>query len=236
MSLPLMERVTKHFSAGRREYAALRAVSFDIAAGEFVAVWGLRRSGRTTLLRVAAGIEQPDEGVVLFDGRSVAEHRGARLGSEIAYFSTHFPAAHGGTVSDHVAVPLIARCGHRQRARARAEAMLRRVEALECARREPRELDPSELVRVGLARALMTEPRLLLLDEPINGVDLMQREPILALIRSLGDEGVAVLMTVGDVVTEADRVLTISDGELRGDVVPADAPVVPLRAPRAESA
>lgn len=235
MSLLVMHDVTKRYATGRREYVALRSVSLDIDAGELVAVWGLRRSGRTTLLRVAAGIEAADEGVVSFEGRNLARERAAMLGSRIGYANAHFMSAQGGTVVDHVAVGLLASGIPIERARARAYKALERVDASSCAELNPRLLDPAETARVAVARALVTNPRLLLVDDPINGVDLLQRDSILELIRSVADEGVAVLMTVGDVVTMADRMLSIDEGELRGDVAPEQARVVPLRPARVES-
>jgi ABC-type multidrug transport system ATPase subunit len=230
MSLLTLENVTKRFSTGRREHVALRDVSLDIEPGELVGVWGLRRSGRTTLLRVAAGIEAPDEGVVAFAGQDLARDRSGVLGNEIGYTNVQFMPSHGGTVVDHVAVGLLASGIPLDRARGHAYQALARVGAGDCADLDPRLLDPAETARVGLARAIVTKPRLLLVDDPTNGVDLLQRDPILALIRSFADDGVAVVLTVGDIVTIADRMLSIDEGELRGDVAPEPALVVPLRA------
>lgn len=236
MSLLVLQSVTKRYPAGRRERTALKNVSLDLEAGEFVVVWGLRRSGRTTLLRVASGMEPPDSGTVVFNGEDVARTRRPLLGSDIGYYSINFIAAQGGTVVDHVAVGLLARGIPQAQARVRADAALTRVGAAGCADADPSSLDPNELARVGIARALVGRPRLLLLDDPANGVDLLHRDPLLNLIRSLADEGTAVLMTVGEAVTSADRVLSIDAGELRGEVVPDQAPVLPLRRSRVEPA
>src|SRR6476659_3966736 len=72
MSLLTLEQVSKRFHQGRREVTALDDVSLTVAAGELVAVWGVPRSGRTTLLRIAAGLEQPDRGVVRFRGTALS--------------------------------------------------------------------------------------------------------------------------------------------------------------------
>jgi ABC-type multidrug transport system ATPase subunit len=234
MSLLVLQSVTKRYSNGRREYVALRDVSLDVGPGELVAVWGLRRSGRTTLLRVAAGMESPDEGTARFEGSDLTRDRDSLLGSRIGYCNVSFMAAQGGAVVDHVAVGLLAHRVPRARARARAYAALERVGASASADLDPRLLDPAELTRVGMARALVTEPRLLLLDDPTNGVDLLSRDPLLGLVRSIADDGIAVLMTVSDVITIADRLLSLDDGELRGDVAPEPAQVVRLRPARAE--
>lgn len=233
MSLLVLQSVTKRYSTGRREEVALSDVSLDVDAGELVAVWGMRRSGRTTLLRVAAGMEPPDEGVVCFAGRQLGRDRSGRLGSEIGYYNVNFVAAQGGAVVDHVAVGLLAHGIPRDRALAQADRALERVGASACADMDPRSLDPTEAARVGIARALVGSPRLLLLDDPANGVDVLHRDALLALVRSIADDGVAVLMTVGELPTVADRVLSMDAGRIRGDVAPQHAPVVPLR-PRAD--
>jgi ABC-type multidrug transport system ATPase subunit len=229
MSLLELAHATKRFTSGQRETIALDDVSLELDAGECVAVYGLRRSGRTTLLRVAAGILPLDEGALRFDGEDVTSRPPDALGVEIAYCNPTFDPAHGGSVAEHVAVALLARGIGRTRARAQAQEALARVGASACANLEPRELHADELVRAGIARALVAEPRLLLLDEPTNGVDVLERDGILELLRSLVDAGIAALMTVGEPVVGADRVLALDGGRLRGQAAPEQAPVVPLR-------
>jgi putative ABC transport system ATP-binding protein len=233
MSLLRMQRVTKRSASGRLERVVLNEISLDVAAGELVCVWGMRRSGRTTLLRVAAGMEAPDEGVVAFDGRDLTHDRDL-LGTAIGYCNPAFKATGGGTVLDQVGVGLLAHRVPRARALARAQETLERVGAERCAHLDPRELQAGELTRVGIARALVSGPGLLLLDEPTNGVDLVERDPILRLVRSLADDGIAVVMTVGDTVPGVDRLLTLQDGELHGSSTPEQGQVVPLRRAQAE--
>jgi len=229
MSLLQLERATKRFTSGQRETLALRDVSLAVGAGECVAVHGPRRSGRTTLLRVAAGILPPDAGVVRFDGRDLADCSPGPLGVEIGVCSPLFDPAHGGSVADHVAVALLARGVGRTRAGQRAEEALARAGARACAALDPRELHLDERTRAGIARALVTGPRLLLLDEPTNGVDVLERDGILQLLRSLADDGMAVLMTVGEPVAGADRTLLLDGGRLCADAEPEPAGVVALR-------
>jgi ABC-type multidrug transport system ATPase subunit len=234
VSLLELTHATKRFTSGQRETLALRDVSLELDAGECVAVYGLRRSGRTTLLRVAAGMLPLDDGEARFDGRDLARGAGRALGVEIGYCTPVFDHAHGGSVAEHVAVALLARGAGRMRARAGADAALARVGATACANLDPRELDVDELMRAGIARALVTDPRLLLLDEPTNGIDALERDGVLDLLRSLADGGAAVLMTVGETVAGADRVLVLDGGRLRGATVPEQALVVPLHPRRAE--
>jgi ABC-type methionine transport system ATPase subunit len=237
MSLLVLERVTKTYVRGRRELVALRDVSLEVGAGEIVGVWGRRFSGRTTLLRIAAGLEAPDEGRVLLGGTNVAEHPEGDLRRRIAYCHTGFAPAHAELVVEHVAVPLLAVGTRIDRACTRAQAMLDRVGAGACAEMRPHELAQGELVRVVLARALLQQPQLLLIDEPSSGVDLLERDDVLTTLRVIAkDEGVAVLLTASETtgLTGADRSLALSAGELLGDAVPHRADVVQLRRPRAE--
>jgi ABC-type sugar transport system ATPase subunit len=235
MSLLSIEDATKRYRRGRLERVAIRNVSLDIEPGELVAVWGARRSGRSTLLRVAAGIESPEEGTVKFEGRDLARCRNSVLGRRIGYCQTSFPSADAGLVVEHIAAGLLARRTSPTQARRRAHEMLVRVGAERCGQLECHELDGAEVAAVAIATALVTAPALLVIDEPTTGVDLLERDPLLALLRSIANEGTAVLMSTGEAqgLSGVDRALSIDNGELRGDARPAPAHVVPLR--RAES-
>jgi len=235
MSLLSVEHATKRYRRGRLERVAIKDVSLEIEPGELVAVWGARRSGRSTLLRVAAGIESPEEGVVRFEGRELARFRNSILGHRLGYCQMGFNAADGGLVVEHIAAGLLAQRASPRDARRRAQEMLLRVGASQCERMSCHELDGAEAVRVSIAGALVTAPALLVIDEPTNGVEPLDRDPILALLRSLANEGVAVLMSTGDAqgLSGADRALSLDNGELRGEARPSGAQVLPLR--RAES-
>jgi ABC-type lipoprotein export system ATPase subunit len=232
VSLLSIERVSRHYRHGRGERVVLRDVSLAVAAGELVAVLGARRSGRTTLLRIAAGLERPDEGRVCFDGDDLATTRGTVLGRKIGFVQTHFDPALGGSVIEHVNAGALAQRRDSATATRAGREMLARVGGDGLGNLPARELDGVESVRVGIARALIGSPRLLVVDEPTNGVQPLERDPIMALLRSIANEGIAVLMTTGDATAlSVDRVLTIGEGELRGSATPFEGTVVPLRRP-----
>lgn len=234
MSLLTLERVSKRYRRGRRDVTALDDVSLAIAPGELVAIWGVPRSGRTTLLRVAAGLEQPDGGSVRFRGDAVGGAHEDGLPAGIGYVQVGSASAGGESILDHVAMPLLARGTAPEIARARALVQLERVGAAACAQLRPRELEPTERVRVAIAQALVTGPELLLVDDPTRHVDLLEREAVLLLVRSIADGDVAVLMTTGEAmgVSGVDRALTISGGVLRTEASAELANVVPLRGVR----
>jgi ABC-type sugar transport system ATPase subunit len=234
VSLLSIEHATKRYRRGRVERVAIRDVSLQAERGELVAVWGARRSGRSTLLRVAAGIESPEEGTVWFEGRDLARCRDSVLGRRIGYCQTSFCSTEG-LVVEHIAAGLLAQRVSATHARRRAQEVLVRVGAEHCGRLQCHELDGAEAAAVAIASALITAPALLVIDEPTCGVDLLERDPLLALLRSIADEGTAVLMSAGDAqgLSGVDRALSIDNGELRGDAQPPQAHVVPLR--RAEA-
>lgn len=224
-----MEHVTKRYQRGRLERVAVRDVSLDIEPGELVVVWGARFSGRSTLLRIVAGVESPEEGSVLFEGHDLAQCRNSVLGRRIGYCQTNFSSSQRGLVIEHVAAGLLAQRVSPKQARRRGQELLLRVGAEHCGPLRCHELDGAELVRTAIASALATNPALLVIDEPTNGVDVLQHDSLFRLLRSIANEGTAVLMSTGDsaALSGVDRVFTLDAGELHVQSTPAD--VVPLR-------
>lgn len=160
-----------HLAVRYREHAALQDVSFRVAPGSFVAIVGPNGSGKTTLLKTLLGLEMPDTGTVRVLGQSPGEVEAGTVGyvPQIKTFDRSFPA---------VAVELVLSALHQRwpfrvedEERARAVQVLDRVGARHLADRALGELSGGELQRVYLARSIIREPRLLLLDEPATGVD-----------------------------------------------------------------
>ena len=222
MTLLALERVCKRHQDGRSERVVLDDVSMSMQAGELVAVLGERRSGRSTLLRIAAEIEPPDSGVVRFAGRDLGPRKGSALGEGIGYCSREPADREAGVVLEELMLAPRIRGVRRSDAQARARAALQRVGAAGCAGHFHNDLDGAESVRVSLAQALVLGPALLVIDEPVSAVDPPEHEGILGLLRSLADDGIAVLMSVSESTefSNADRKLLIRDGVLAGSVDP----------------
>jgi predicted ABC-type transport system involved in lysophospholipase L1 biosynthesis ATPase subunit len=198
-------------------------------------VLGARRSGRSTLLRIAAGLERPDDGRVTFAGADLSGDRGA-VGRRLCYCLSSFSSMEGDRVLDHVAAPLLARGASFATARQLAMGALERVDAEHLASLTPDELDGAERVWVAIARALAPNPQMIVIDDPTAHSGPLQRDPLLRLLRTLpAGDGPSVLMCTDDAmsVTGADRVITLEDGEVRSTVEPQPAEVVPLNARRA---
>jgi putative ABC transport system ATP-binding protein len=234
MALLELAGVGKRYGRGQLERVALRGICFELSEGELLAIWGRRNSGRSTLLRVAAGLEPPEEGAVLLDGGNVHARGGEELRGQIRYCRKTYRASEGQLVIDRLITTQLTRGIPAASARSRAHEALARSGASHCATLKPSQLDIAETVLVGIARSLVHQPRLLVIDEPTLGVELSARDRILSLLRSLADEGISVLMSVGEstCLAGADRALSLAGGELHGELAPpAPAPVIQLHDP-----
>jgi ABC-type methionine transport system ATPase subunit len=215
--------------------AALADVSLDVSPGEIVVIAGGRRSGKTTLLRVSAGIELPQAGVVRVRGRRITGVSGgarARRTRVIGYMPKEMKLVAGKRVVDHIALPLLAERVALQTAIARAHETLDRVGAMDLAAAVPHELTAGQQALVALARALVRRPALLLADEPGAKAEPDDRDRILRLLQSLASESadLGLVVSTRDEVGAigATRVLSMSDGRLtsargHGRVIPLPA-------------
>jgi ABC-type sugar transport system ATPase subunit len=228
MTLLGLEHVGKRYKRGAR--VAIEDVSMEIHSGEMIVVWGERQSGRSTLLRIAAGIETPDTGVVRFEGGDLATRDRRKLGQGVSYCRREFRPPRGPTVLDQLIAGQLGRRVPQHVALTHAWRALERVEAGSCAELAATELNADETVRVAIARALTCNPRLLVVDEPTLGVEPLDRDGILRLLRSLANDGIAILSSTGEGTgfLGADRVLTLDKGKLEGELTPGLAPVTDI--------
>ncbi|MHB8491198.1 MAG: ATP-binding cassette domain-containing protein [Solirubrobacteraceae bacterium] len=212
----------------------LRDLSLAVDPGEFVAIWGARRSGRSTLLRLAAGLEAPDAGHVRLRGTALQAGQDTRGGS-VAFVRQSFKTAEGALVGEQLIRAQLVRGLEPAAAQARVHRSLERAGAGRCAALTHSALGQPERLRVAIARALCAAPTLLVIDEPFLGVSLTERDGILELFRSLADEGTAVLLSASE-TTElqgSDRALWLRDGSLAGELTPRRAEVLELHPPQA---
>lgn len=190
MSLFALRDVTRRTRDGAREIAVLDGVSLEIDIGETIGVLGARRRGKTTLLRVAAGLEVPEEGEVCWDSHDLArmsEDERARFRRQrgIALASCDWRPVGSTAVLEHIATPLYSDGLRMGRAEVLAHNALERVNATSLAYQKTGRLGVRERVRVELACALAREPRLLLVDEPAVLARPSDAQELYALLHSL---------------------------------------------------
>ena len=217
-----LREVTKRYRSGDEVITAAEHVSLTVADGELVALYGPSGSGKTTLLLLAAGVLAPDSGAVLFDGENLAgfseaervRHRRRTVGIVSQSIQLH----PGLTALDNATVKLIADGMSPPAARELALPMLELVEMGERVHHRPRALSTGEKQRVGIARALVNGPQLVLADEPTGNLDSRRSHGVLSLLaEACKTRSVGVLLVTHDpqAVHYADRVLTLEDGRLR---------------------
>jgi ABC-type cobalamin/Fe3+-siderophores transport system ATPase subunit len=212
--------VSLSFPRGRRHVVRVLAdISFDLYAGESVTVLARRSQGKTSLLRVAAGMERPDRGSVMFAGENVwrlsDRHRSRLLSGEIGLVERAAPNLDVPVLTG-VALPLLDRHGRRG-AYACAKRALAHVGASECARQHWGELADSERALVALAHGIAREPRLLLVDDLAATLGIEEQADIAELLGALATERrIAVLTCAGDSgpTPNSDRVASLGGGEL----------------------
>ncbi len=213
----VVDRASKSFG----QISALRGVSLKVDPGEAVAITGRSGSGKSTLLSLIGGLEQPDEGRVLIDGRAIWKNtHPARARREIVgfIFQRHL-LLETLSAQANVEVPLIGAGMHHGERRSRALALLTEVGLADRADHLPAELSGGERQRVAVARALANEPRLLLADEPTGALDSSTSERVLDLLFGLRDQrGMTMLVVSYDRVVgaRADRIVTLIDGRFSG--------------------
>jgi putative ABC transport system ATP-binding protein len=211
---------------------AVDGVSLRIARGELVALYGPSGSGKTTLLMLIAGLLAPDGGAVIVDGREIStlgdDERSRYRLHELGYIDQVFDLLPGATVLQNAAMKLWLTENARQAERT-VEPLLVRLGLGERLRHRPDELSMGERQRVMIARALSTEPKLVLADEPTGSLDSQRGGEVLELLGEICRErGAAVLLVTHDpqATVFADRVYTLRDGRL-SDYEPSDALVSP---------
>ncbi|GAA0736991.1 ATP-binding cassette domain-containing protein [Sphingomonas japonica] len=212
--------VTKRYSA---RVTAVDAVSLEIAAGSFVALVGASGSGKSTLLKMVNRLIEPSAGSVAIDGRPVADDPSHLIRRRIGYVFQNVGLFPHMSVGENVAIGL--RLTGETGAAARVADLLALVELPpEFARRMPAELSGGQAQRVGVARALATEPRLMLMDEPFGALDPVTRDGLGQAIRTLHDRlGLTTILVTHDMAEAlllADRVLVMDGGRIAADAAP----------------
>jgi len=216
------EGVSKSYAKGAR---AVDGVSLEIAGGSFVALVGASGSGKSTLLKMVNRLIEPSEGRVLIDGAPVDAEPAHLLRRRIGYVFQNVGLFPHLTVGENVAIGLKL-AGAKDR-KARVAELLRLVDLSEAmAARMPDALSGGQRQRVGVARALATAPRLLLMDEPFGALDPVTRDALGKAIRALHETmGLTTILVTHDMAEAlllADRILVMEAGRVVGDASPRD--------------
>ena len=210
--------IVKTYRQGDEVIHALRGIDLSVRSGEFLAITGASGSGKSTLLHILGGLDRPDEGEVMLEGKRISEIsdeelaivRRRRLGFVLQFFNL-LPTL---SAIENAAFPLM--LDGRSDAIELARASLAQVGLQERAEHRPGHLSGGEQQRVALARALVTKPAVVMADEPTGNLDSLTGEDILKLLRRTADDGQTIVMVTHDArsASYADRVVRLVDGRL----------------------
>ena len=221
-SLVQVRDVHKHFTRGGERIDVLKGVNVDIPQGDFLALMGPSGSGKTTLLNLIGGLDQPTGGSIDVGGVQLNALSGARLSrwraQNIGFVFQLYNLLPVLTAERNVELPLLlTKLGKAER-RKRVAIALKVVGLSDRARHYPRQLSGGQEQRVGIARAIVTDPTLLLCDEPTGDLDRKAGDEILDLLQALNrDHGKTIVMVTHDphAAERARRVIQLDKGTLR---------------------
>jgi ABC-type lipoprotein export system ATPase subunit len=219
MPILSLQNVSKEYSTDGQPVRALDGVSLDVEAGQFVALVGRSGCGKSTLLNLAGAMDFPTSGSVLLDGVATSTLKDAELTKlrreKVGFIFQSFQLLHTLTVLGNVELPLL--LAGRTNATEAARARLRWVELEALGERYPHQLSGGQMQRVGIARALVHGPKLLLADEPTGNLDSATGNVILELLRRLSRErNTATVMAThsAEAAALADVVVRLRDGKI----------------------
>lgn len=216
--------VSRTYTLGRDvQVPALRGVSFRVDHGDSVAIIGSSGSGKSTLLNLLGALDRPTTGEVRYDGRDVQDRTDAELAElrnqRIGFVFQSFHLLPRMTAVDNVILPLVYRPGSARDRRERAIAALESVGLGDRLDHRPTELSGGQQQRVAMARALVTEPALILADEPTGNLDTTTGDEIMSLLEQMHqDRGTALVVITHEVeiAERADRRIELRDGVIVG--------------------
>jgi putative ABC transport system ATP-binding protein len=215
-----LRNIHKNYRADNLETAALADVSLQVDQGEFVAVMGPSGCGKSTLLNVVGMIDSPTSGEYLFCGQDVARWPESRLVElrkrNLGFIFQSFNLIDDLTVYENIELPLLYQNAPRAQRKARVREVLELVDLLARARHKPAQLSGGQQQRVAVARAVVTDPKVILADEPTGNLDTRNGEEVMGMLDILNQQGATVLMVTHSHThaERAQRIVSMVDGRI----------------------
>ena len=221
-------RKTYTTRVGGSRVEALRRVSFEVEKGEYVAIMGESGSGKTTLLNILAALDRPTAGTVIFDGKELAEIKESEISvfrrDNLGFVFQEFNLLDTFTLEDNIYLPLVLAGKSYREMHERLLPIAEKLGITGLLKKYPYEVSGGQKQRAAVARALITNPKIILADEPTGALDSKATDELLNLFSEINKSGQTILMVTHSVkaASHAKRVLFIKDGEVfhqiyRGD-------------------
>jgi putative ABC transport system ATP-binding protein len=215
-----LDRLGKTFRTDEIETAALSDISFEVKAGEFVAIMGPSGCGKSTLLNMLGMLDSPDSGAYYFNDENVAGYSEAKLSQirkrNIGFIFQSFNLIDELNVYENIELALLYhKIPAAERCR-RVQAVIEKMEIAHRAKHMPSQLSGGQQQRVAVARALVAEPALILADEPTGNLDSQRGQEVMRLLKQLNAEGTTVIMVThsAEHADYAQRRINLFDGQL----------------------
>ena len=205
---------------GGNQVRALSDVNFSVEQGEYVAIMGESGSGKTTLLNILAALDTPTLGEVLLNGENMKQIPGGQMAvyrrENLGFVFQDFNLLDTFSIKDNIFLPLVLARKNIEEMKQRLSPLAELLGIRDILEKFPYEVSGGQKQRAAVARALITEPKLLLADEPTGALDSRSGAQVMELFQKLNDEGVTVLMITHDpeIAAHAKRVVLIRDGVL----------------------
>ena len=205
---------------GGNKVEALKSVSFGVEQGEYVAIMGESGSGKTTLLNILAALDKPTSGLVVLDGKDLSKIKESQVAAfrrdNLGFVFQEFNLLDTFSLEDNIYLPLVlAGKGHKEM-QERLKPIAAQLGITELLKKYPYEVSGGQKQRAAVARALITNPKLILADEPTGALDSKATDELLRLFAQINKTGQTILMVTHSVkaASHASRVLFIKDGEV----------------------
>lgn len=195
--------IKKSFSSGREKINVLKGVNLEVKSGNFVSILGPSGSGKSTLLHIIGGLQRPDNGEVLFHGKSLYSNTDRELAlirnTEIGFIFQFHHLLSDFTVLENIIIPQLIKGEDIKKARNRAMKLMEKVDISERSEHKPATLSGGEKQRVAILRAIINQPSIILADEPTGDLDYEHANQILEILKKLNHENeVAIIMVTHD--------------------------------------
>ncbi len=222
MSLLDVKNVKKVYTTrfGGNQVQALTNVSFSVEEGEYVAIMGESGSGKTTLLNILASLDKPTSGEVRLEGKNIVAIKDAEISAfrreHLGFVFQDFNLLDTFSIKDNIFLPLVLSRKQYQEMNRRLEAVAKKLAIGDILEKFPYEVSGGQKQRAAVARALITNPKLVLADEPTGALDSKASTHLLELFSDINKEGQTILMVTHSTraASHASRVLFIKDGEV----------------------
>jgi putative ABC transport system ATP-binding protein len=220
-----MHGLTKAYRTVDIETTALSNINLEVSAGEFIAIMGPSGCGKSTLLNVLGMLDSPDSGRYAFNGEDIADYPESKLAEirklNIGFIFQSFNLVDELTVAENVMLPLLYQQVAVAERDQRVQSQLERVGIAHRANHRPQQLSGGQQQRVAVARAVVTNPKLILADEPTGNLDTTNGEEVLELLSQLNVDGTTIIMVTHDQghADHASRVVHMLDGRVLSENV-----------------